>query len=64
MQDYYEINVSLNGQHFFATAERSCVSADKAEKVYNALRQAFPVAGGYEVNVTQWRAEGRKVLSF
>lgn len=32
---YYEINVSLNGKHLFATAERSITDRNTLEKIYN-----------------------------
>ena len=49
---YYEINVSLNGHHFFATAERSITSIYELKKVYPVIRAKFPETEGYEITVT------------
>ena len=38
---YYEINVSLNGSHFFATHERSINCKDQLKRVYAALAETF-----------------------
>lgn len=60
MQNHYAINVALNGRHFFATAPRSCVTAEDATRVLLALRERFPEAEGFEVTCTHWEAQGRK----
>ena len=49
---YYEINVSLNGQHLFATAERSLTVSWEAEKVYKLFKEKFPESEGYKISVT------------
>lgn len=51
MQSHYEINVSHNGRHFFATAERSCVDRDRAKAVYLSLVDKFPESEGFLVTV-------------
>lgn len=51
---YYEINVSLNGQHFFATHERSLRTLSKTETVYRELKKAFPESKGYSVTVREY----------
>ena len=61
MQSYYEINVSLNGVHFFATAPRSCVDKDKAEKVYKSLAKRFRKDEGFSITVCYWRAGGQNI---
>lgn len=58
---HYEINVSLNGMHFFATAERSIQSEEKLIQVYNALKAAFPEDKGYWVKATYWQKTGKEV---
>lgn len=58
---YYEINVSKNGKHFFATSERSITSEDKLNEVYGELKRAFPVSDGYKMNVTYWEKQGQSV---
>lgn len=57
----YEINVSLHGQHFFATHERSIVSERKLKEVYNVFKEKFPKADGYEISVTYWTKSGKEV---
>lgn len=58
---YYEINVSLNGQHFFATAERSVTAEWKLKEVYKVLKEKFPEEEGYKVDVTHWEKVGKFV---
>ena len=58
---YYEINVSLNGQHLFATAERSLTVSWEAEKVYKLFKEKFPESEGYKLTVTKWEKVGYSV---
>lgn len=58
---YYEINVSLNGEHFFATHERSGQSKTEMENVLAVFRRKFPDKEGYEITVTKWKLEGKQV---
>lgn len=55
---YFEINVSLNGRHFFATSERSIQDAGKAESLYKVFLKKFPESEGYRVTVTCWEKTG------
>ena len=55
---YYEINVSLNGAHFFATAERSLTTETKARRVYALLREKFPESEGYSHTVSRRETTG------
>ncbi len=48
---YYEINVSLNGNHFFATAERSITDANKCTAVVAEFLKVFPSDKGYSISV-------------
>lgn len=48
-QSHFEINVALRGKHFFATAERSCTTRDKATEVFRELQKRFPAEEGYTV---------------
>lgn len=57
----YEINVSLHGQHFFATHERSIVSEQKLKEVYNVFKEKFPKTEGYEISVTYWTKNGKEI---
>lgn len=58
---YYEINVALNGVHFFATAERSCPTYAQAIKVYKELEKRFPASEGYELTLTMWETRGEEI---
>ena len=58
---YYEICISLNGIHLFATAERSITSKSKLKEVYEILKEKFPEKEGYKINVTKWRTAGEFV---
>lgn len=51
---YFEINVSLNGRHFFATSERSLRTLSEAQTVYRELKKAFPDNKGYSVTVRKY----------
>lgn len=59
---YYEINVSLNGKHLFATAERSITNATKMEDVYNLFLEKFPEKEGYKLDVTRWENIGKPII--
>lgn len=58
---YYEINVSLNGQHLFATAERSVTNEWEMEKVYKLFKEKFPKSEGYKISVTHWKKVGKEI---
>lgn len=58
---YYEINVALNGKHFFATAERSITNKWKLKEVYSVLRDKFPQKEGYDISVTFYETFGKSV---
>lgn len=58
---YYEINVSLNGRHLFATAERSVTDNHKLQKVYKLFMEKFPEEEGYKVTVEKWEKVGKFV---
>lgn len=61
MQSHYEINVSLNGFHFFATAPRSIIDSEKLEKVAKVMKEKFPESEGYKVTATYWQGTGYDV---
>lgn len=48
----YEINVSLNGTHFFATHERSLYSIDKLKQAVEVFREKFPESEGYKITTS------------
>ena len=58
---YFEINVSLNGKHLFATAERSVVNTWHLQKIYNLFKEKFPESEGYEISVTEWNKVGKSI---
>ena len=49
---YYEINIALNGQHFFATNERSLTSCGQARAVYDEFKKRFLEKDGFKISVT------------
>ena len=55
---YYEINVALNGQHFFATDKRSITNKATMEKVYKILKEKFPLEEGYDIIVSRYETVG------
>lgn len=58
---YYEINVSLNGQHFFATHARSLIDETKTRQVWFQMRKRFPISEGYQMELTFWKCSGEFV---
>lgn len=52
MTDGYEINVSLNGKHFFATALRFASTERKVEELYEVFKKKFPESEGYKIMVS------------
>ncbi len=56
---YYEINVSLNGKHFFATDKRSITTKRALEEVYPVLKEKFPQEEGYDILVSCVETKGR-----
>lgn len=61
MESHYEINVSLNGRHFFATSPRSCNNKIKAEELFDEISNRFPKEEGFEVSCTHWEISGSTV---
>ena len=59
MESHYEINVSLNGKHYFATASRSFNgSEEKALRAVIDFRGRFPKSEGFNVSCTYWKGTG------
>lgn len=58
---YYEINVSLNGRHFFATAERSITNKWKLEEIYKVFKKKFPKEEGYDITVSYIETYGKHI---
>jgi len=47
----YEINVALNGRHYFATHERSITTSVQAEKTYKDFQERFPEKDGFTLSI-------------
>lgn len=58
----YEINISKNGIHFFATHERSVSSSKKLKEIYPILKEKFPEEEGYLISVTKYERIGKVIL--
>jgi hypothetical protein len=58
IQSHHEINVSLNGRHLFATAERSCVSTSELNEILEVFIKKFPKSEGYSISYTKVKCEG------
>ncbi|MCL2797629.1 MAG: hypothetical protein FWD58_06210 [Firmicutes bacterium] len=56
---HYEINISKNGTHFFATTPRSLISRREAIAAYKVLKEKFLASEGYLLTVTGQVAYGR-----
>jgi hypothetical protein len=57
----YEINISKNGKHYFATAERSLTTLGEATKVYNELKEFYPESQGFKLSLTKWETIGKEI---
>ena len=58
----YEINVSHNGTHYFATADRSIgLDIRKAKQIYQELKTLYPEDKGYKLSVSCWSKIGNPI---
>lgn len=55
---HYIINVSKNGQHFFATAKHSLTYESKARGVFFDFCQRFPKKDGFKIGMIQYHDAG------
>ncbi len=55
---WYEINVSKDGRHYFATHKRSISTIEKATDIRDRLKLAMPEEEGYAYTITQWQTTG------
>jgi hypothetical protein len=55
---HFEINVSLDGKHFFATHDRSIQDIEKCKRVYSELADRFPKSEGFNITITKWESHG------
>lgn len=60
---YYEINVALNGRHFFATAPRSLTDEKAARTMFELFRAKFPEAEGYSLTLSRLEAFGHTLAT-
>lgn len=58
---YYEINIALNGQHFFATDKRSITTERALKEVYPILKEKFPSEEGYDILVSYVETRGKYI---
>ena len=58
---YYEINVSKDGRHFFATDKRSITNKRALKEVYPIIKEKFPVEEGYIILVSCMETKGRYI---
>jgi hypothetical protein len=58
---WYEINVSLNGKHLFATHKRSITSDDDLKRALPIMRAKFPESEGFAVAVTHMTESGHEL---
>lgn len=56
---YYEITVSINGRHLFATAERSIIAEWQLKNIYEVFKRKFPKNEGYKISITKWEKSGK-----
>jgi|LakMenE01Jun11ns_1017448.scaffolds.fasta_scaffold9950417_4 hypothetical protein len=57
----YEINISKNGKHYFATAERSLTTLGESTKLYNELKEFYPESQGFKLSLTKWETIGKEI---
>lgn len=63
MQCHWEICVSKDGRHLFATAPRSLTERSAAWALFYDFEHRFPETEGYKVNITYWEVTGHSYRS-
>jgi hypothetical protein len=58
---WYEINVSKDGKHYFATDKRSITTLARALDVRERLKKAMPEEEGFRYTITQWQKTGMEI---
>ena len=58
---YYEINVTKDGKHFFATAPRSITTKEELKRVWKTLIAVYKQIDGYELSITKYETIGTPV---
>lgn len=57
----YEINVSLNGKHFFATSKRSITDEKTLHEIVAVFKVKFPESEGYKITAVKYATYGTDV---
>jgi len=55
---YYEINISRNGKHFFATNSRSVTTEKELNIILPVIENKFTAEEGYQIMVTCYETVG------
>jgi hypothetical protein len=58
---WYEINVSKDGKHLFATSERSITDIITAKNMYQLFESKFPESEGYKITVSYCEHSSREI---
>ncbi len=58
---HFNINVTYNGQHLFATADHSITNTYELRKVYEHFQKKFPKSENYSLEVTLWELIGQTI---
>lgn len=58
----YEINIALNGKHYFATADRSISSSEKAFQIMRELQTIYTKEKGFSLSLSELVRGSRDVL--
>lgn len=63
MESHFEINVSKDGKHLFATAPRSLPDCQprRMEELLAIFTEKFPESEGYHIDVTDWKIVGHVI---
>lgn len=56
---YYEINVSFNGIHLFATHKRSITDLKTCKRLVRLFVEKFPASTGYHIGVSRYSEAGK-----
>ena len=61
----YEINVSKNGRHVFATHERSLDGLEsEAVALFELFREKFPASEGYAITLRKFRNSSEEIAHY
>ena len=59
----YEINIALNGTHFFATHDRSLSGCyeKQVREMFEDFKQRYPESEGFKVTITYYETRGTQL---